>query len=202
MRAERRERYGSGRSPQTIEIPEDIHITPRMYQKLTQKIAGKPEERILSYLMLRSLKQAQHEVREDALLRLAGNFLRQLLVHARRDVDVLGYLDGLRTAPAAVALAALGAHLHPLHRQRPDAQRIAEPGSDGLEVVNALWVGLLVDAVERGDVLVLQVAGDALVGRQHELLDDAVRDVALRARDALHQSVLVELDDRLRQIEV
>ena len=24
-----------------------MHITPRMYQKLTQKIAGKPEERIL-----------------------------------------------------------------------------------------------------------------------------------------------------------
>jgi ribonuclease R len=31
-----------------------------MYQKLTQKIAGKPEERILSYLMLRSLKQARY----------------------------------------------------------------------------------------------------------------------------------------------
>ena len=27
-----------------------------MYQKLTEKIAGKPEEQILSYLMLRSLK--------------------------------------------------------------------------------------------------------------------------------------------------
>ena len=31
-----------------------------MYQKLTEKIAGKPEERILSYLMLRSLKQARY----------------------------------------------------------------------------------------------------------------------------------------------
>jgi ribonuclease R len=31
-----------------------------MYQKLAAKIAGKPEERIVSYLMLRSLKQARY----------------------------------------------------------------------------------------------------------------------------------------------
>jgi len=49
-----------GQRTRTVEIPEDIHITPRMYQKLTQKIAGTPEERILSYLMLRSLKQARY----------------------------------------------------------------------------------------------------------------------------------------------
>src|SRR5271157_3781618 len=36
-----------GHPAKTIELPEDVHITPRMYQKLTQKIAGKPEERIL-----------------------------------------------------------------------------------------------------------------------------------------------------------
>jgi len=36
-----------------------------MYQKLTEKIAGKPEERILSFLMLRSLKQARYS--EDNL---------------------------------------------------------------------------------------------------------------------------------------
>ncbi len=49
-----------GQQRRDIEIPEDVHITPRMYQKLTQKIAGTPEERILSYLMLRSLKQARY----------------------------------------------------------------------------------------------------------------------------------------------
>ena len=46
--------------PREIEIPKEVHITPRMYHKLTDKIAGKPEERILSYLMLRSLKQARY----------------------------------------------------------------------------------------------------------------------------------------------
>ncbi len=41
-------------------LEEDLQISSRHYQRLTQKIAGKPEERILSYLMLRSLKQARY----------------------------------------------------------------------------------------------------------------------------------------------
>ncbi len=49
-----------GQRRREIEIPEDIHVTPRMYQKLAAKIAGTPEERILSFLMLRSLKQARY----------------------------------------------------------------------------------------------------------------------------------------------
>src|ERR1700681_1862959 len=39
---------------------EDLRITPQHYQRLVRKIAGKPEERIISYLMLRSLKQARY----------------------------------------------------------------------------------------------------------------------------------------------
>src|SRR5579863_8417061 len=56
----RRGARGTGKQARTVEIPKDVHITPRMYQKLAAKIAGKPEERILSYLMLRSLKQARY----------------------------------------------------------------------------------------------------------------------------------------------
>ena len=40
-----------------------------MYQKLTEKIAGKPEERILSFLMLRSLKQARYSEENHGTLR-------------------------------------------------------------------------------------------------------------------------------------
>ena len=44
-----------------IVIPgENFHISSRNYQRLIAKISGKPEERILSYLMLRSLKQARY----------------------------------------------------------------------------------------------------------------------------------------------
>ena len=39
---------------------DDFNISSRNYQRLIAKIAGKPEERILSYLMLRSLKQARY----------------------------------------------------------------------------------------------------------------------------------------------
>src|SRR5271165_1862896 len=60
MKADRRATHGTGRRAREIEVPKEVHITPRMYQKLTEKIAGKPEERILSFLMLRSLKQARY----------------------------------------------------------------------------------------------------------------------------------------------
>src|ERR1700722_796533 len=61
FKSDRRSARGSGKQARTIiEVPKDVHITPRMYQKLAAKIAGKPEERILSYLMLRSLKQARY----------------------------------------------------------------------------------------------------------------------------------------------
>ena len=60
FKSERRSNRGTGKQARDIEIPQEVHITPRMYQKLTEKIAGKPEERILSYLMLRSLKQARY----------------------------------------------------------------------------------------------------------------------------------------------
>src|SRR4029077_1916290 len=55
---------GARERPMVVKLPSSEHfqITPQHYQRLTQKIAGKPEERILSYLMLRSLKQARYAV--------------------------------------------------------------------------------------------------------------------------------------------
>jgi ribonuclease R len=57
-----RRRSGSGREkPMAVSVPAmDIAIRPEHYQRLAKKIAGKPEERIVSYLMLRSLKQARY----------------------------------------------------------------------------------------------------------------------------------------------
>ena len=53
---------GSRDRPMIVTLPsaQNFRIRPQHYQRLTQKIAGKPEERILSYLMLRSLKQARY----------------------------------------------------------------------------------------------------------------------------------------------
>ncbi|HXC31605.1 MAG TPA: RNB domain-containing ribonuclease [Verrucomicrobiae bacterium] len=64
-RGARHGRRGGGREkPMTVSLPGtmDIAIRPSHYQRLAEKIAGKPEERIISYLMLRSLKQARYAV--------------------------------------------------------------------------------------------------------------------------------------------
>jgi ribonuclease R len=61
----RRGKFTGGREQQmevVLPTTQNFQIRPQHYQRLTKKIAGKPEERILSYLMLRSLKQARYAV--------------------------------------------------------------------------------------------------------------------------------------------
>jgi ribonuclease R len=89
LRGDRRMRQGSGRNPQQIEIPQEVHITPRMYQKLTQKIAGKPEERILSFLMLRSLKQARYSEENVGHFALAAPTYAHFTSPIRRYPDLI-----------------------------------------------------------------------------------------------------------------
>jgi ribonuclease R len=61
-KAGRPETRGHGRErQQRVLLPgTDIKITPKHYQRLVGKLSGKAEEHILSYLMLRSLKQARY----------------------------------------------------------------------------------------------------------------------------------------------
>jgi ribonuclease R len=88
-RGDRRDRRGTGQRARPIEIPEDVHITPRMYQKLTQKIAGTPMERILSFLMLRSLKQARYSEENVGHFALAAGTYTHFTSPIRRYPDLI-----------------------------------------------------------------------------------------------------------------
>jgi len=88
-RAERRESHGQGRNPRQHEVPEDIAVTPRMYQKLAARIEGKPEERILSYLMLRSLSQARYSEVNEGHFALAAPTYTHFTSPIRRYPDLI-----------------------------------------------------------------------------------------------------------------
>jgi ribonuclease R len=73
-----------------------------MYQKLTKKIAGKPEERILSFLMLRSLKQARYSAENLGHFALAASTYTHFTSPIRRYPDLIVHRilkDVLRDSP-------------------------------------------------------------------------------------------------------
>ena len=76
------------------------NLTSRNYQKLVAKIEGKPEERILSYLMLRSLKQARYSDQNVGHFALAAPSYTHFTSPIRRYPDLIvhrvleAHLDG------------------------------------------------------------------------------------------------------------
>lgn len=73
-----------------INLPrEDFTISSRQYQRLIAKIAGKPEERILSYLMLRSLKQARYSNENEGHFALAAASYTHFTSPIRRYPDLV-----------------------------------------------------------------------------------------------------------------
>jgi ribonuclease R len=78
------------RALRDIVLPrEDFSISSRNYQRLIARIEGKPEERILSYLMLRSLKQARYSNVNEGHFALAASAYTHFTSPIRRYPDLI-----------------------------------------------------------------------------------------------------------------
>ena len=120
LRGDRRDRMRSGGGDKRMrEIPEDIPVTPQMYQKLTARLAGKPEERILTYLMLRSLKQARYSEKNEGHFALATSSYTHFTSPIRRYADLIVH----RIAKSLLAAGVEG------HREVPQGNGLPKDSS-------------------------------------------------------------------------
>jgi len=115
---------GARERPMVVKLPssQDFQITPQHYQRLTQKIAGKPEERILSYLMLRSLKQARYAAEPLGHFALAFDQYTHFTSPIRRYPDLIVH----RILKWALAHP----DVRPEQRSRPNAPSHKGPDPD------------------------------------------------------------------------
>ena len=108
---------------------EDFDISSRNYQRLIAKIAGKPEERILSYLMLRSLKQARYSNVNEGHFALAAGAYTHFTSPIRRYPDLIvhrvlsHYLDTKEPLLESSRLRELGDDTSFTERRAADAER-------------------------------------------------------------------------------
>lgn len=97
MKADRRDQQRRGQQGRVahkareheVSTSSSIEVTPHMYQRLAAKIHGRPEERILSYLMLRSLKQAKYSAANDGHFALAAPAYTHFTSPIRRYPDLV-----------------------------------------------------------------------------------------------------------------
>jgi ribonuclease R len=158
-------RDGSKKHGEVVLADSAINISPRHYQKLVSKIEGKPEERILSYLMLRSLRQARYSAENEGHFALAAKTYTHFTSPIRRYPDLVvhrllrGLLTG-QTASLPTGLDAVAEECSQSERRAADAER---------ELVEWKKIKFMMERV--GDVFGALVISTAKYGLFVELAD-------------------------------
>ncbi|MEK7409131.1 MAG: VacB/RNase II family 3'-5' exoribonuclease [Acidobacteriota bacterium] len=116
-----RKRDGRKVRKDLVLVDERLPLTSRNYQKLIRQIEGKPEERILSYLMLRSLKQARYSAENKGHFALAAPAYTHFTSPIRRYPDLMVH----RVLSATLAGAAHTAQLDAIAEESSEAERRA-----------------------------------------------------------------------------
>lgn len=123
-----RHRDGTKRRRDIVLADSNVNLSSRNYQRLVSKIEGKPEERILSFLMLRSLKQARYSVENVGHFALAAETYTHFTSPIRRYPDLMihrllrALVGGGRT-PRESELQSIAEECSQSERRAADAER-------------------------------------------------------------------------------
>ncbi len=126
---EKRGKDGRKVRKEIVLADDSVMVTSRNYQKLIAKIEGTPEERILSYLMLRSLKQARYSKNNRGHFALAAASYTHFTSPIRRYPDLMVHrilsalLDGQRDQFALPQLHAIAESCSDTERRAAEAER-------------------------------------------------------------------------------
>ena len=123
-----RKRDGSKVRKQIVLPAASTSVSSKHYQKLVAKIEGKPEERILSYLMLRSLKQARYSTENAGHFALAADAYTHFTSPIRRYPDLIVHrllkaVLRAETTPPEPELQAIAEECSQSERRAADAER-------------------------------------------------------------------------------
>ena len=202
-----RHRDGTKRRRDIVLADSNVNLSSRNYQRLVSKIEGKPEERILSFLMLRSLKQARYSVENVGHFALAAETYTHFTSPIRRYPDLMihrllrAVLGGGRT-PHESELQSIAEECSQSERRAADAERelvewkkvkfMAERVGEDFDalVISTTKYGLF---VELGDLFVEGLVPiDTLPGDQYTYQENVRKIVGKRTRREF------SIGDRLR----
>ncbi|HTM48134.1 MAG TPA: VacB/RNase II family 3'-5' exoribonuclease [Bryobacteraceae bacterium] len=162
--------------------------TARDYQKLIAKLEGKPEERILNFLMLRSLKQARYSVDNAGHFALATKTYTHFTSPIRRYPDLIVHrlLTALLDSKSAIpetALRVTAEECSQSERRAADAER---------ELVEWKKVKFMIDRVgDNFNALVISVTRFGLFVELEDLFVEGLIPIDTLPADryAFHENV-------------